>query len=130
VREGEILAESGCVTAAIDLSDGLASDLWQLARESGVKITIERESVPANPLMTEFAEKNGFDPDDFVLYGGEDFELLFTVKPGGWEKVSSALLKHGTAAAVIGRVTRGKGVFIRVKGKTRMLPDRGYEHFK
>jgi thiamine-monophosphate kinase len=130
VREGEVLARLGFATAAIDLSDGLASDLWQLSIESKVKITIERESIPVDPLVVKFASKHGFELDDFVLFGGEDFELLFTVKPGGWKKVRSALRRIGTAATPIGHVTRGEGVFIRTEEKTSVLPNRGYQHFR
>jgi thiamine-monophosphate kinase len=130
VREGGILAENSCVTAAIDLSDGLASDLWQLAKASTVKIIIERESIPADPLVIEFSREYGFDPDNFVLYGGEDFELLFTVKAREWRKIFRAFRKKGMKITPVGRVVRGKGVYIRVEGKTQPLPDRGYEHYK
>ncbi len=130
VREGRALARSGFVTSAIDVTDGLAANLWQLAKESKVKIVIDRDSIPEHPLVRKFAAKHGFNVDDFVLVGGEDFELLFTVRPQGWEKVRLTLKRMGTKATMIGRVTKGKGVFIRSKGKTRALPDRGYEHFR
>lgn len=130
VREGRVLARSGVVTSAIDITDGLAANLWQLARESRVKLVIDRAKVPAHPLVRKFAARQGFSTDDFVLFGGEDFELLFTVKPGGWEKVRQVLKRIGTTATIVGRVDSGKGVFIQTKGKTRALPDRGYEHFR
>ena len=130
VREGRALAQSGFVTSAIDVTDGLAANLWQLAKESKVKIVIDRDSVPEHPLVRKFAVKHGFNVDDLVLLGGEDFELLFTVRPRGWKKVRRALERVGTTATMIGRVAKGKGVFIQVKGKTRALPDRGYEHFR
>lgn len=130
VREGEVLAKSGAVTSAIDLSDGLASNLWQLAKESGVRITIDRESVPDDRLVTKLAKTRGLGPDDFVLFGGEDYELLFTVKLVGWEKVRRAFKRTGTNATVIGRVERGGGVYVVEKGKRSKLPERGFEHFK
>jgi thiamine-monophosphate kinase len=130
VREGEALAKSGFVTAAIDLSDGLASDLWQLSKESEIKITIERGALPADHLVTKFVEKHGLNPDDFVLFGGEDFELLFTVKPHGWKKVSRSLRRIGTKATPIGHVERGKGVYIEIGGKRFKLPNKGFEHFR
>ncbi|MBA7502257.1 Thiamine-monophosphate kinase [subsurface metagenome] len=130
VREGRALARSGFVTSAIDVTDGLAANLWQLAKESKVKIVIDRDSVPEHPLVRKFAVEHGFNVDNLVLLGGEDFELLFTVRPRGWEKVRLALKRMGTTATMIGCVARGKGVFIQAKGKTRALPDRGYEHFR
>jgi len=130
LKEGRALVKSGAVTAAIDITDGLASNLWQISKESKVKIKIERELVPENPLVRRLATAHGLNVDDFVLYGGEDFELLFTVKSSGWTKVRRALERIGTSASVIGRVESGRGVFMKTKGKTRPLPDRGYEHFK
>lgn len=130
VKEGRILSRSGSVTSAIDITDGLAANLWQLARESKVKIIIDRAKIPEHQLVRKFAAQHGFDVDDFVLFGGEDFELLFTVRANEWEKVRRALKRAGTAATAIGRVAKGKGVFIQVERKTRTLPDRGYEHFR
>lgn len=130
VREGEALAKSGLVNSAIDLSDGLASNLWQLTRESKVKVTINRGLVPEDPLLKKFCKKYGRTPDDFVLFGGEDFELLFTVKPRGWKSVSKTLQRLGTKAIVIGRVEKGRGVYLKKNGKCSELLDKGYEHFR
>ena len=130
VKEGRVLARSGSVTAAIDVTDGLAANLWQLARESKVKFIVERERLPEHPLVRRFAARHGFSVDDFVLFGGEDFELLFTVRSRGWTKVRRALRRVGIMATPIGHVAKGRGVFIQSGGKTRVLPDRGYEHFR
>jgi thiamine-monophosphate kinase len=130
VKEGISLARSGVVTAAIDVTDGLAANLWQLARESRVKIVMDRDRVPEHPLVKKFATQHGFDVDDFVLFGGEDFELLFTVRPEGWERVRRALERVGTTATTIGRVHEGNGVFVRKEKKILPLPDIGYEHFR
>ncbi len=130
VKEGVQLAKSGLVTSAIDVTDGLAANLWQLSRESGVKLVVDRAKIPEHPPVRKFAARHGFGVDDFVLFGGEDFELLFTVRPQGWERVRRALKRVGTAATQIGIATRGKGVFIQSDGKMLVLPDRGYEHFR
>lgn len=130
VKEGRILARSGSVTAAIDITDGLAANLWQLARESKVKMIIDRAEIPEHPLVRKFAAQHDFDIDDFVLFGGEDFELLFTVRPEAWGKVRRSLERAGTKATPIGHVTKGRGVFIKLGAKTAQLPDRGYEHFR
>ncbi len=130
LKEGILLARSGVVTSAIDVTDGLAANLWQLTEESKVKISIDRGKIPEHPLVKKFAARHGFDVDDFVLFGGEDFELLFTVRPRSWEKVRRALKRVGTRATLIGHVAKGRGVFIQRDGKTLALVDRGYEHFK
>lgn len=130
VKEGILLAKSGCATSAIDVTDGLAANLWQLSRESKVKLIIDRARVPVHPLVEKFVARHGLDVDDFVFFGGEDFELLFTVRAVGWEKIQRSLKRVGTVVTQIGRAAKGRGVFIQAKGKMRALPDRGYEHFR
>jgi len=129
VREGMLLAKNGA-RAAIDITDGLAANLWQMSRMSKAKFIIDEEKVPIHPLVQKFAERHGFDVEDFAFFGGEDFELLFTVRRGSWKRVQLALKRIGTNAAAIGYVTRGRGVYIRKHGVLEKLPDRGYEHFK
>jgi len=129
VREGMLLAKNGA-RAAIDITDGLAANLWQMSRMSKAKFIIDRDKVPIHPLAQKFAEHHGFDVEDFAFFGGEDFELLFTVRRRIWEKVQLALKRVGTNATAIGYVTRGRGVYIRKHGVIEKLPDRGYEHFK
>lgn len=130
VKEGRVLARSGLVKAATDITDGLASSLWQIARESRVKIIIDRKKIPTNPLIKKFSHQHGFNIDDFTLFGGEDFELLFTVRTSALNRVLTALKRVGTIAAPIGHVTKGRGVFIKEGEKTKLLEDRGYEHFR
>jgi len=129
VREGMSLAKNG-VKAAIDITDGLAANLWQMSRMSKAKFIIDEEKVPVHPLVQKFAERHGFDIEDFAFFGGEDFELLFTVKSGSWKRVQLALRRIGTTATAIGYVMRGRGVYIQKQGGVEKLPDRGYEHFR
>ncbi len=129
VKEGQVLAKSGSVTSAIDITDGLAANAWQISRMSKVKMILDYEKLPVDLAAEKFARSRGLDVDNFSLFGGEDFELLFTVRPPGWEKVRRALKRVGGRAAIIGLVEKGRGVFIRRRGKLRSLPDRGYEHF-
>ncbi|MEM2192482.1 MAG: thiamine-phosphate kinase [Candidatus Hadarchaeales archaeon] len=127
VREGIILGANVGVTAAIDISDGLAKNLHQLAKESGVQIIIEEEKIPADPLVVEFSRELGISSEEFVLYGGEDFELAFTFRRGA--RVLKALKKLGTKVSVIGRVVRGRGVILSREGKSERLLPKGFEHF-
>jgi len=130
IREGVALAESGAATAAIDITDSLASNLWQIARESRVRIVLEEESLPVHPLVRVYAKEAGLNPMDFVLFGGEDFELLLTLKRTRLEDAQAAIRRYGVPITQIGRVERGSGVFIKKNGKLKRLPDRGYEHFR
>jgi len=130
VREGMALARSGVVTSAIDVTDGLAANLWQLSKESRVKLIIDRKRVPEHPLVRKFATEHGFNVDDFVLFGGEDFELLFTMRPRDPARIKRTLARAGAPITVIGKVLRGKGVYLEEGGMLLKLPDRGYEHFR
>ena len=129
VKEGLVLANSGGVTSAIDTTDSLAANAWQVSRMSGVKMIFDYEKLPINSTVKKFSRSRGLNVDDFALFGGEDFELLFTVRPSGWKKVQRAFRRLGTAVTLIGRVSKGRGVFIRRRGEMKNLPDRGYEHF-
>jgi len=130
VKEGRALARSGSVKTAIDISDGLVSNLWQLAKESKVKLIVDYEKIPIHSLVKKFSEKYHYNVDDFALFGGEDFELIFTVPKKGWGKVQRALKRLGTSATMIGWVTKGRGVFMKVGEKIKLVEDLGYQHFK
>lgn len=77
-RAGEVLAEAGSVGACIDISDGLSSELHHIALSSGVKLVIEKEKLPIDPDVLALCEHYNISPYDFVLNGGEEYQLLFT----------------------------------------------------
>src|SRR5437588_1898163 len=78
VVAGQWLAQHD-VTTAIDVSDGLAADLSHICEASGVGAQIEAEALPIRPEVATIATLAGRDPQDLALFGGEDYELLFTV---------------------------------------------------
>src|SRR5260221_6541799 len=77
VAAGQWLAEQG-VKTGIDVSDGLAADLSHICDASGVGACIEAESLPIQPEMAMIATLAGQEPQDLALFGGEDYEILFT----------------------------------------------------
>lgn len=130
VEEGMILSETEGVNAAIDITDGLAANLWQISRMSEVELEVDYDRLPVSEAAEKFAEEAGEDSDDFVLYAGEDFELLFTARPESWSELTEKFEEIGTKITKIGEVEGGEGVFMEVAGEVRELPDRGYEHFR
>jgi thiamine-monophosphate kinase len=79
VAEGRFLAASRNVSALIDLSDGLAKDVWRLAAAS--RCGARLEAIPVAEAARALAQARGEDPQRFALLGGEDFELLAAIRP-------------------------------------------------
>jgi len=112
IREGLKLADRWMTSAAIDVSDGLSTDLWHLCEASGVGAEIKAELIPVARGATL----------EQALHGGEDYELLFTTKP--WVRVAKRLSR--SAVRRIGTVTAELGVSL----DGAELKRGGWEHFR
>ena len=123
LRLGCWLAKEGLATAMIDLSDGLSIDLNHICEESNVGAEIELAKVPVHPAL----KLNFPDPWPFVFYGGEDYELLFTVPPSKREKVIQASRRFDFHE--IGRVIKGREMWLLDEGERRLLKPSGFTHF-
>lgn len=96
-----LLADMNIVpTSMIDVSDGLASEILHIAKQSNVGVTIYEEKIPLDPMTYETARELGIDPTVCALSGGEDYELLFTISQEDYKK-----LKHDVDITVIGHIT-------------------------
>ncbi len=127
VGEGQTLAQFGA-TAMIDVSDGLALDLWRLCRESAVGATVRLGDLPA---ALELAHLVGVEPADLVLHGGEDFELLATLPPDTVDAATATLWERfGTRLSAIGEVVEGSALTaIGLDGEAGPLEPKGWDHF-
>jgi thiamine-monophosphate kinase len=128
LKEGIALAQSGAVTAAIDSSDGLAWSLHEIARASRVRIIVD--SLPIADEVEKFAVVNKLGSSDLALYGGEEYELVVAVKSRMRKLATDAVKEAGGNLLPIGKVTAGKGVFLKTREKLVAIESRGYEHFK
>jgi thiamine-monophosphate kinase len=126
VDEGRILLQHG-VKAAIDISDGLISDLTHICQESKVSARINQNALLIHPAL-----KNNFKSDylQLALSGGEDYELLFTASSQTIDRIKKAV---PCAVTVIGEITQGKPgqvAIIDAEGKNIPWQKAGWEHFK
>jgi thiamine-monophosphate kinase len=128
-------------TSCIDTSDGLSTDVIHLAEESRVKIVIDSEHIPIHSEVGEFCSIKKIDPLQFILSAGEDFELLFTARrlPGGRLQVPRAKRQVPSSKNQspkisrlkifkIGRIMKGRGVYVSERGKEKRIEPTGYEH--
>lgn len=131
VEAGRLLSTLGAVTCMDDISDGLVSEMHQISEASQVGLEIYAEKVPLVPGVSEVAAILGNDPLEPALYGGEDYELLFTVVPGSASMVVQTLHGAGVEATAIGLVLpAGEGISL-FRGLDRQpLSLGGYEHFR
>lgn len=87
-------------TAMIDVSDGLASEILHICEQSEKGCNLYEEKIPIDPLTYETARELGLDPTVCALSGGEDYELLFTIKQSDYSK-----LKNDVDITIIGHIT-------------------------
>jgi thiamine-monophosphate kinase len=128
VKEGVALAQSEAVTASIDSSDGLAWSLHELSRASNVGFRLD--NLPIVPEVERFADIHGRDSVELALYGGEEYELIVTVKPSLWQNAKKAVESVGGGLIKIGAVTKDKRILLKADEKTVHVEARGWEHFK
>jgi thiamine-monophosphate kinase len=125
---GIVLGEEKLATAMIDLSDGLSSDLNHLCEESSVGALIDSSSLPIDERVVDLCGRRALDPLQLALHGGEDFELLFTVKPENVARLPRRV--DGVEIKRIGAVTQASaGVKISEGTRTWDLRPGGWKHF-
>jgi len=125
---GIVLGEEHLATSMIDLSDGLSSDINHLCEASGVGATIDSSLLPIDERVTELCGRRALDPLQLALHGGEDFELLFTVKTGDATRLPRRV--DGVGIRRIGEITSAPaGVRISEGPRTWELKPGGWTHF-
>lgn len=125
---GQWLLKKGIVSAMMDLSDGLSSDLPRLCIASSVGATVELEKIPQVYIPPSLV-KQGLRPLSLALNGGDDYELLFSVPQGKARLVPKKF--QGVALSRIGRITPERGVLVLDEhGREVHLADRGWDPFR
>lgn len=117
--------------AARDASDGLAAAVLSLAESSGCAIELDAPRIPIGEATRAVAAACGLDPIALALYGGEDYELIFTAPADEEPAVCRELPRRtGTPVTPIGRVREGSGVvLVEADGGRAPVTGRGFAHF-
>jgi thiamine-monophosphate kinase len=126
VHEGQVLLNHG-VKTAIDISDGLIADLYHICEASNVNAKVFPEQLPIHPML-----KASFDEyENLALYGGEDYELLFTARSETIQRLTQIL---DCPITIIGDIVDervpAQVVLIGSKGQIIPCKRRGWEHFR
>ena len=133
-RVEEMAAGTACggITAADDISDGLGSEIHEIADASGVGAILKFEDLPVSDYTREVAEKTNTDLIEYCLFGGEDFEVVITVDPRKADALAEAVESAtGTKLTVVGEIVdKSEGVKLLRNNSLHVLPKKGYSHFK
>lgn len=115
-------------TSMIDISDGLSSEILHLSKQSGYGFKIYEEKIPLDPTVIRTAEEFGINPITCALNGGEDYELLFTIKQEDYPKI-----KGNPNLTVIGHTTEQNAenyLMLRNSDSAMKLTAQGWNSFE
>lgn len=125
---GAALARLRGIGACIDVSDGLAADLGHVLEASGVGARIDVAAVPRPRGFAASCARLRLDPDTLALGGGEDYELLFTLRPGA-PSARALARRLGVPVTEIGRIEAGRGLRLEGSRGRRAHRPAGWRHF-
>ncbi len=122
----EWLAENNIMpTSMMDISDGLSSEILHICKQSNCGAVLYEEKIPVHEDARMFAYKLELDPTACALSGGEDYELLFTIKQSDYDKIVLS-----EQISVIGYITEPekKAILITKGGSTHEIIAQGWQH--
>lgn len=128
---GMALSKSGLVNACIDLSDGLATDLAHICKQSAVKAVVQKKLIPISRGLKMAAKEFSFLPIKLALSGGEDFELLWTAPHQNAQEIAKIAIKHmGHPPFILGNIISGTGevLLADLHGRLQDISYQGYQH--
>lgn len=124
------MGRASAAKAAMDLSDGLADALRQVATASGVGVRIDADALPIDPAAREWWVARGVDPVNAAIKGGDDYELLFAVPAKGRGPLRS-VQRHiaDPPLTKIGTFTKDQREVVVTRGGNEDALPEGFEHF-
>ncbi len=132
-RVGLVIARTQAATAMLDLSDGLASDLGHICEASLVGARVDGERVPISAATRAVATQVGRDPLHLALFGGEDYELLFTAPADRAPALAAVVQREtGTPVTDVGEIVAASAgrMLVLPDGMEMPLAPGGWDHFR
>ncbi|SFL72247.1 thiamine-monophosphate kinase [Paenibacillus sp. 1_12] len=132
IEIGQLLQQSKVCGALNDVSDGLASEAWEIAQASGVGIDLIEDRIPIADELMAYAEKAEKDPLHYILYGGEDYKLIGTMQAEHAIEMQIKFREAGHSLYIIGYVNaEDSGVrLVQSSGYVVPIEKKGYNHFR
>jgi thiamine-monophosphate kinase len=134
VRLGLLLSRNRAATACMDLSDGLADAVPQVAEASGVGAIVDADALPIDSEARAWFVARGTDATIEAIAGGDDYELLVAARPRLGGRLAAALAQGGAPLTRIGTCTADRAVLLGRASENRViaspLPRVGYGHFR
>ena len=128
VVESLLLRESVSIHAAVDVSDGLSTDLNRILEASGCGAELHRDSIPISSAARALAERSGVSPLEHALDDGEDFELVLTMSSADADRLLRSP-PFSTPLTRIGTIVNGTGIWmLENDGSRRRVTPKGYVH--
>jgi thiamine-monophosphate kinase len=125
------LAGNAAVHGAIDVSDGLSSDIVHMCEASNVGCELDAALLPVPRGVRMFCASRRHDVTEWALAAGEDYALLLSVAPKQAGKICRTLRGRGIPAVVVGIFTANRGEYgILERGRVRAFRPRGWDHLK
>ncbi len=128
----DVLRGRAGVRGAIDVSDGLSTDVIHVCEASGVGCEIDAGSLPVSRLVAAYCEDRGVDPVEWVMRGGEDYALILSVARRHAEKIRARIERMTKSpVCIIGKFTAHKGRYVLVRDKRRRrFVATGWDHLR
>jgi thiamine-monophosphate kinase len=132
LREGRFLAAQAGIGAAIDVSDGLSSDLGHIVEESRVGARLWADRLPLSDELRYYCQRFGKSPLEYALSGGEDYTLLVTAAPDRAETIARGFEQgFGRPLYRIGEITDSMRIeLIEGEGRSTLVTPTGWDHFR